>query len=71
MEKLYPKTQLTEEEQQKLRMELTVLDAEMSAYTKFLAEKLGEGSGESEKPKTDALDPAAVLERSRRLLSSR
>jgi hypothetical protein len=42
-----------------------------------LAEKVAgvesEGNGASEpgKPKTDALDPAAVLERSSKLLSSR
>jgi|GEM_PF-3485974 len=40
MEKLYPKSQLSEEEQQKLREELTVLDAETKAYIEFLAEKL-------------------------------
>jgi len=40
MEKLYPKSQLSEEEQQKLREELTVLDAETKAYVEFLAEKL-------------------------------
>jgi hypothetical protein len=40
MEKLYPKSQLSEEEQQKLRGELTVLDAETKAYVEFLAEKL-------------------------------
>jgi hypothetical protein len=40
MEKLYPKTRLTEKEQQTIHEELTVLDAEMKAYTEFLTEKL-------------------------------
>jgi hypothetical protein len=40
MEKLYPKSKLSEEEQQKLHEELTVLDAETKAYVEFLAEKL-------------------------------
>jgi hypothetical protein len=69
MEKLYPKTQLTEEQQQGLRGELTVLDAEMKAYTEFLTEKLGE-SQEHETAKSDALDPAVELARSRRYFHS-
>jgi len=40
MEKLYPKSQLSEEEQRKLREDLAVLDAETKAYVEFLAEKL-------------------------------
>lgn len=68
MERLYPKTQLSEEEQRKLGEDLTVLDAEMKAYTEFLTEKLGA-------PGADAcighLDPEKVLARSRELLNSR
>jgi hypothetical protein len=41
MEKLYPKTSLSEEEQRKLHDDLTVLDAEMEAFTELLAENLG------------------------------
>jgi hypothetical protein len=46
MEKLYPKTTLTEEEQRKLHDDLTVLDAEMTAFTKLLSENLGSASQE-------------------------
>jgi hypothetical protein len=67
MEKLYPKSQLREKEQQKLREDLTVLDAEMKAYGEILAEKLSMTNLASQ----DALVPDEVLEKSRRLLSSR
>jgi len=40
MENLYPKSHLSEEEQQRLREDLTVLDAETKAYVEFLTEKL-------------------------------
>jgi hypothetical protein len=69
MEKLYPKTQLSEEEQKTLHGELTVLDAELKAYTEFLAEKLDPNvqvEGDSV-----PLDPKVVLARSRELLGSR
>jgi hypothetical protein len=68
MEKLYPKTQLTEKEQQTIREELTVLDAEMKAYTEFLTEKLDEQSNvEGQADSTEV--SCRELERSRRLLS--
>jgi len=70
MDKLYPKSQLTEEEQRALGEDLTVLDAEMKAFTEFLAEKLGEAS-EAAEPEADSLDPEKVLARSRELLKSR
>jgi len=74
MERLYPKTQLTEEEQRKLGEELTVLDAEMKAFTEFLTEKLGSASDNPAEAKTDSaesLDPERVLARSRELMKSR
>jgi hypothetical protein len=74
MERLYPKTQLTEEDQRKLGEELTVLDAEMKAFTEFLTEKLGEASENpagAQTDSTESLDPATVLARSRELLKSR
>lgn len=40
MEKLYPKTTLTEEEQQKSRADLTLIDAELRALEEVLGEKL-------------------------------
>jgi hypothetical protein len=72
MEQLYPKTQLTEEEQQKLHEELTVLDAEMKAYTELLAEEIVSSEiGEPVKAKGDRPDPSVEVERSRKLLSLR
>ena len=68
MEKLYPKTQLSQEEQDKLRNELTVLDAEINAFTKILTEKLEAGKGDSRDP-VEALSPDRELDRSRKFLS--
>lgn len=78
IEKLYPRpARLPEVEERKLQLDLSLLDAQIHALMQVLAEKVAgvesEGNGASEpgKPKTDALDPAAVLERSSKLLSSR
>ena len=78
IEKLYPRpARLPEVEERKFQLDLSLLDAQIHALMQVLAEKVAgvesEGNGASEpgKPKTDALDPAAVLERSSKLLSSR
>jgi hypothetical protein len=74
MEKLYPKTKLTEQEQKETHEELMVLDAEIKAYTEFLTQKLGkivEGEAEPAGDSAEGLDPEEVLARSRMLLSSR
>jgi hypothetical protein len=44
MEKLYPKTKLSEDEQRQVHNELTVLDAETNAFTQMLSENLGSAS---------------------------
>lgn len=63
MEKLYPKTTLTEEEQRKLHDDLTVLDAEMTAFTKLLSENLGGAS--QEQGQTQGKDTVCSLELAR------
>jgi hypothetical protein len=53
MEKLYPKTALSETEARKMNNDLTVLDAEMNAFTKLLTESLG-GTSEGQVQGNDA-----------------
>jgi hypothetical protein len=43
LDKLYPKTTLTEQEQEKARSDLTLIDAELSALEEVLAEQLAGG----------------------------
>jgi hypothetical protein len=78
IEKLYPRpARLPEAEERKLQLDLSLLDAQIHALMQVLAEKVagieseGNGVNESDKPKTDALDPATVVARSRELLKSR
>jgi hypothetical protein len=61
MDKLYPKTTLTEEEQQKARSDLTLIDAELRALEEVFGEKLA-GTSEA--------DACCEIERARRLLES-
>lgn len=62
--KLYPQSQLTPEDEEKVRMDLELLDLQLNALMKILAEKQVKSE-----PAADSLDSVRELERSRRLLS--
>ncbi|MDH5482636.1 MAG: DUF2213 domain-containing protein [Candidatus Bathyarchaeota archaeon] len=74
MDVLYPSTKLTEEEQTKLRGQLTVLDAQIRAFENILQEKIKAGATTDTKKKpavpTPSADPFKEIERARRLLES-
>jgi len=74
MDVLYPSTALTEEEQTKLRGDLTVLDAQIRAFENILQEKIKAGATTDTKKKpavpTSSADPFKEIERARRLLES-
>lgn len=77
IEKLYPRPpRLPEEQERKLQLDLTLLDAQIHVLMEVLAEKVAgvESSGTSEsgdlgKAKGDSLSPDVELARARRLLS--